>query len=137
MKILRIVIPVLILLLVAVWLFSGPLFLRLNPAGEQRYRVDKQVYGIMGIGLGESQLSIGLARSVPPGTVDQSDVDRIAAVEGITLVDSAGERLPVKDVVLSPDAGEGGLVTLVFDVNGHPGPWTLEWPGHDPYPINM
>ena len=34
-------------------------------------------------------------------------------MEGITLVDSAGERLPVKDVVLRPDAGEAGLTLLV------------------------
>ena len=58
-------------------------------------------------------------------------------MEGITLVDSAGERLPVKDVVLSPNTGGGCMVSLVFDVSGHTGPWTLEWPGHDPYQINM
>lgn len=44
-------------------------------------------------------------------------------------MDSAGERLTVQDVVLQPDPGEGSLISLVFDVSWHPGPWTLEWPG--------
>lgn len=137
MKFLRIVIPVVILLGVAFWLVTGPFWTRLNPAGEQRYRVDDQTYGVMMIGGNESQLEVGLIRSLPPGAVDQTDVDRISSVEGIALVDSACERLPVQDVVIQPDAGDGGLVSLVFDVGGHPEPWTLEWPGHDPYPINM
>lgn len=48
---------------------------------EQRYRVDNQTYGVMMIGGNESQLVIGLIRSVPPGTADQTDVDRISSVE--------------------------------------------------------
>ena len=139
MKALRIVAIVVVLLVLAVLALGGPggIWMRLNPLGQQRFTVEKHVYGVERMSLAESQLEIALLRVMPSGTIDQSDVDRIAAVEGITLADGAGGRLPVKDVVLRPDAGEGGFASLVFDVSGHTGPWTLEWPGNDSFQFEM
>lgn len=55
---------VLVMVVLALGGCSG-MFLRLNILGEQRYKVDTQVYGVFGMSLPESELQIGLLRSIP------------------------------------------------------------------------
>ena len=107
----------------------------LNLLGQTRYTVRDQVYGIEEVMWTVSRLEVSLVRAVPGGQVDESDAEAIAAVEGIEVVDGAGERIPVSDIDAQPDEHENGFVTLVFDVTGHEGPFVLEWPDHEPFPI--
>lgn len=106
---------------------------RLNLLGQTRFKVDEQAYGLEGVNWTETEVEISLTRAVPAGDVSQRDADAISAVEGIVLVDAAGERLPVGEVAVRSAEDGGGSVVLVFDVSGHAGPWSLEWPGHEPY----
>jgi hypothetical protein len=109
---------------------------RLNLLGQTRYTVGDQVYGIEMIQVTtQTRVGVSLVRAVPVGQIDESDAEAIRAVEGIVLVDAAGQRIPPREVVAQPGEHESGFVTLVFDIAGHEGPFVLEWPGHEPFDI--
>jgi hypothetical protein len=105
----------------------------LNLKDQTRYAVGSEVYGMAEVMSTQSTLEVSLGRV--GGRVRQADADTIADVEGIAIVNDSGERIEPSEVRYEPDTGEMGYVVIAFDVSGYQGPWTLEWPDHDPEPI--
>lgn len=102
-------------------------------AEETRFTVGSKIYGIADVASTPSRVEVSLERI--GGRVRQIDADEISDVPDIAILDPAGERIPVSEIRYRPDAGEMGRAVLVFDVSEHTGPWTLEWPDHDPAPL--
>lgn len=121
---------------VALVLLAGPAGCDLNLKGQTRYTVDDVTYGITEIAAQGSVVEVSLAR-VRSESVGPEEAAAIEAVEGIVLVNEDNERLPVTEIGLEPSEGEHRYVVLVFDVGERSGPWTLEWPGHDPFPLGL
>jgi|GEM_PF-5656590 len=138
MKSVRAALLIVLLALALTGSACGPdgLVSRLNLLGQERFTVGDQTYGLEQVVYTSSEVELAFVRAVPSGQIDQSDADAIAAVAGIELVDADGGRVPVREVIARPQEHESGLVVLIFDVSGHPEPWMLEWPGHEPYSIN-
>jgi len=101
----------------------------LNLLGGTRFSVDGQVYGLVGVeeslpGQEGSYVRIWLSRVLGP--TQESDVEIISQVNGIVIVNHKDASIGVSEV------GYDGSVSILFETNGHPGPWTLLWPEHKP-----
>ncbi|MDF1541695.1 MAG: hypothetical protein RQ731_01910 [Anaerosomatales bacterium] len=83
------------------------------------------------------EVEISLVRVRPPGAIGNDDAAIVAAIEDLVLVDAEGAQSPPSAIVADPAAHEAGFVVLRFDVRGHPGPWTLKWPGSEAYTVDM
>jgi hypothetical protein len=105
----------------------------LNLKDQTRYTVGSETYGMAEVMSTQSTLEVSLGRV--GGRVRQADADAIADVEGIAIVNTSGERIEPSEVRYEPDIGEMGYIVIAFDVSGASGPWTLEWPDHDPEPL--
>jgi hypothetical protein len=105
----------------------------LNLKDQTRYTVGSEVYGMAEVVSTQSTLEVSLGRV--GGRVRQADADEIAEVEGIAIVNESGDRIEPSEIRYEPDIGELGYIVIAFDISGYSGPWTLEWPGHDPEPV--
>ncbi len=103
------------------------------PDEQPRFMVESKIYELTEVNMTPSMVEVRLERI--GGTLRRIDAEEIADVEGIAVVDPEGVRVPVSESLYRPDRGEMGEIALIFDVGAHTGPWTLEWPGHEPEPL--
>jgi hypothetical protein len=137
MRVLRDVVLGLVVVTILVLAACGPegLVSRLNLLGQTRFATEERVYGLEMVSYTSSEVEVSLVRVRPVGVIDEEDARVVSAVDGLVLVDADGEGVRPSSVIADPTAHEGGFVVLRFDVSGHPGPWTLEWPDNKPYAI--
>ncbi len=105
----------------------------LNLLGGTKFSVDGKVYGLLGVeeslsGQEGSYVRIWLSRVLGP--TKESDVEIISQVNGIVIVNPKDASNSVSEV------GYDGSVSILFETNGHSGPWTLLWPEHKPVLIS-
>jgi len=123
-----------VILFLVLAIFLSGCILNLNLLGQTRFTVDGKVYDLEEVEVMlpgdfiKSSVTIMLGRV--GGPTQESDAETISQVSGIVIVNPEGASVGVAEVIYDPSGLRHVLIS--FKTLGHPGPWTLMWPGHEP-----